>query len=168
MKRFRRFNCPFKRNWVLLSTFFLLNACGGGGGGSDNTVSNVVSTGAPVSTQANSVPSVSAGVDQSVNEGEIVQIIAAADDPDGDSLSYLWVQLSGMSVTLGNVNQSHMSFFAPHLEGTTSENLTFQLTVSDNKGGISTDDVTVTINRATEISLSGYALHSFSTPRSHR
>ena len=118
----KQFNGSIKRIWVLLLTFFLLNACGGGGGGSDNTVSNVVSTSTPVITQTNSVPSLSVGADQSVNEGEIVQIIAAADDPDGDSLSYLWVQLSGMSVTLGNINHSHMSFFAPHLEEKTSEN----------------------------------------------
>ena len=162
--RMKVFNSSIERSWFLLLTFFLLNACGGGGGGgSDNIVSNAVSTSTPVITQTNSVPSVSVGVDQSVIEGEIVQIVAAADDPDGDLLSYLWVQLSGMSVTLGNVSQSHMSFFAPHLEGKTSENLTFQLTVSDNKGGVSTDDVIVTINKATEISLSGYARYELPT-----
>ena len=162
--RMKVFNSSFKRSWFLLLIFFLLNACGGGGGGgSDNIVSNAVSTSTPVITQTNSVPSVSVGVDQSVIEGEIVQIVAAADDPDGDSLSYLWAQLSGMSVTLGNINQSHMSFFAPHLEEKTSENLTFRLTVSDNKGGVSTDDVTVTINKATEISLSGYARYELPT-----
>ena len=86
--RMKVFNSSFKRSWFLLLTFFLLNACGGGGGGgSDNIVSNAVSTSTPVITQTNSVPSVSVGVDQSVIEGEIVQIVAAADDPDGDSLS---------------------------------------------------------------------------------
>jgi len=55
-------------------------------------------------------------------------------DPDGDSITYSWVQTAGPTVTLAGINTKTAAFTAPMLTGGVGGpvNLTFQLTVSDN------------------------------------
>ena len=69
---------------------------------------------------------------------------SGSSDPDGDTLTYAWTQTAGTTVTLSDAAVVSPTFTAPS-SGTT---LTFQLTVTDSYGAVSTtSDVTVTLNR---------------------
>ena len=99
----------------------------------------------------NHPPVADAGPDQTVPpvvEGETVTLDGTgSSDPDsGDSItSYLWKQTGGTPVTLSNITNEMPIFVAPptDLTGTT---LTFQLTVTDNGGLESSDEVSITID----------------------
>jgi len=94
----------------------------------------------------NLLPTASAGPDQVVNEGEMVTLDGSASaDPDGDSLSFSWSQTAGPAVTLSGSNTMHPSFTAPQV-GPGNALLTFQLTVSDGRGGTGSDSVNITVN----------------------
>lgn len=100
-------------------TLALLSACGGG----VETVENPV---------GNRPPVVSAGADQNVTEGTDVTLDGSGStDPDGDALSYEWVQLSGPAVTLDSASTSVTGFVAPDVAAGSAQTLVFQLTVSD-------------------------------------
>ncbi|MEW5737618.1 MAG: M36 family metallopeptidase [Myxococcota bacterium] len=62
-----------------------------------------------------------------------------AEDPDGDPLSFTWLQTSGTPVTLSNGD----TFTTP--EVTDTEVLGFRVTVEDGNGGADFDDMTVTV-----------------------
>ena len=91
----------------------------------------------------NDAPSADAGVDQSVSEGALVQLSGAGSDPEGQGLSYQWVQTSGPAVTLSDPQAANPSFTAP--QGLSNSDLTFELRVSDGTN-TSVDTVTVTVN----------------------
>ena len=67
-------------------------------------------------------------------------------DPDGDSLTYEWTQVSGPAVPLRHENASspQAQFDRPR----TDQMLTFQLRVSDESGAASEDTVTLTFRNA--------------------
>jgi large repetitive protein len=98
----------------------------------------------------NNAPSASAGANQTVDERTLAQLHGSGTDPDGDTLSYHWVQVSPATplVVLSNANDSSPTFIAPEVIADTT--FTFQLTVSD--GLLSaTSSVSVTVrnvNRA--------------------
>jgi len=87
-------------------------------------------------------PSADAGPDQSgVFRNATVQLNGAgSSDPDGDPLTYAWVQMAGPAVTLNNASVP-VANFTPTGLGT----YTFQLTVDDGMGANSTDEVTATV-----------------------
>ena len=119
---------------VLLLT---LSACGGGGGGS--------TPGGGGTT--NRAPVANAGADQSVDEQLGVTLDGTgSSDPDNDSLTYLWTQTGGASVTLANPNASQASFNGPDVGIGSSTTLTFALRVSDSAGAINTDTVDIVVN----------------------
>ena len=92
----------------------------------------------------NDAPSVDAGIDQNVNEGDSVVLAATANDPEGQGLTYTWTQVSGPSVALTGATGAAPTFTAP--EGLANTSLVFQVAVSD---GTSTtiDTVTIDVNR---------------------
>jgi large repetitive protein len=90
----------------------------------------------------NTIPTVSVGPDQSVLEGDTVQLTSAVSDEDGDALTYSWVQTSGPSVELSDANSASPTFEAPDISGT--DEITFELTVSDGIDEV-TDSVVINV-----------------------
>ncbi len=82
-------------------------------------------------------------------EGNTVSLNASSsNDPDGDSLIFVWTQTSGANVTINNGSTSIASFMAPQVTG--SATLEFEVTVTDPSGDSSKATVTVTVNDAPE------------------
>jgi len=105
---------------LVLSTSLLLTACGDGG-------SDAPSNPLPPTNRA---PSANAGANQVVTELTNVDLDgSASQDPDGDMLSFTWLQTAGPNVTLSDANAEQPSFPAPDVAVPTV--LTFQLTVDD-------------------------------------
>jgi hypothetical protein len=128
-------------------TFTLNGGCGDG-----VTVSVSVSNGAsgtyPANIQCsgNLAPTANAGADQTVIEGTTVTLDGSGStDPDGNTLTYSWAQTSGTTVTLSDKNVAKPTFTAPSISTTEREILSFELTVSDGKGGTSKDSVTIVV-----------------------
>jgi hypothetical protein len=98
-----------------------------------------------VNPKPNSPPTVNAGTDQKVIEGQAVQLHAAASDPDSDPLSYAWTQPAGLNVVLAGGASANASFTAPTVDTLAQAAMTFTVTVSDGKGGIAIDSVNVRV-----------------------
>jgi hypothetical protein len=85
-----------------------------------------------------------AGSDQTVNSGDIVKLDAnRSKDPDGEIVSFSWIQISGPSVVLNGHNALTPSFTAPTVES--NSELKFSLTVTDDNGNTSSPSI-VTVN----------------------
>jgi hypothetical protein len=122
---------------------FQLTVNDGHGGTATDTVTVHVSN-------VNQAPTANAGGDQTVNEGANVSLNGnGSSDPDGDTLTYAWIQQSGPSVTLSGANTATPSFTAPQV-GPAGADLTFQLTVNDGNGGTATDTVMVHVNNVNQ------------------
>jgi parallel beta-helix repeat protein len=91
----------------------------------------------------NQPPVVNAGPDQTMTLPVVsVQLNGSATDPDGYIASYKWTKVSGPETFL----LSSTSITAPTITGLTTGTYVFRLTVTDNSGGITTDDIVITIN----------------------
>ncbi|MBN1346349.1 MAG: peptidylprolyl isomerase, partial [Phycisphaerae bacterium] len=89
-------------------------------------------------------PVADAGEAKTVLDGaKVVLDGSGSADPDGDSLVYQWRQLAGPSVILVNAGTANAYFHAPAVLA--SAVLTFQLTVSDDKGSRDSASVSVTV-----------------------
>jgi len=93
----------------------------------------------------NNAPVASAGIDQTVGEGELVFLDGSgSSDPDGDELSYQWTQTGGILVSLSDATVVNPSFTAPS-SITQDEVLTFEIVVSDGEFSSMPDAVNVTV-----------------------
>jgi hypothetical protein len=111
---------------------------------SDSATSS--STTLTVTEPPNQPPTADAGTDQTVNEGDSVNLDGSgSSDPDGTIDSYSWTQTAGTQVTLSDASSATPSFTAPDV-GADGDTLTFELTVTDNDGETATDTVNVQVN----------------------
>lgn len=102
--------------------------------------------------EQNRAPQISLDVPAQVNAGATVQLKASATDADGDALTYQWTQLTGPAVTVSNATSAQASFIAPN----TASDLSFQLTVTDSRGGRSQSNASVqvvAVNTAPKVAL---------------
>lgn len=96
-------------------------------------------------TKDNRPPQADAGDQQQVSEGEAVVLNAGGSmDPDNDPIHMVWIQSLGPTVTLTDAQTTHPKFTAPDV-GREGATLTFQLTVTDDKGLKDTDSCTVAV-----------------------
>ncbi len=91
----------------------------------------------------NIAPTANAGADAAEDERAIVALSGSGADSDGSIVSYLWTQTSGTVVSIENSDGESASFVGPSVD--IEEDLTFQLSVTDNKGEVSSDSVTITM-----------------------
>ena len=97
-----------------------------------------------VAGSANDPPSVDAGPDRIVGEGDTVTLSGTASDDDGtDTLAYLWIHDSALDLHLDGANTTTVSFTAPQVPSNTTA--TFTLTATDPHNATSSDTATVTI-----------------------
>jgi hypothetical protein len=104
---------------------------------------------------ANRNPTVDAGTDvDPAYETLNTTLHAAANDPDGDPLTYAWVQTAGKAVTyVGGTNAANLTFTVPLVDTVAEAGLTFQVTVNDGKGGVVSDSVNVRARIIGDVSL---------------
>ncbi len=95
---------------------------------------------------ANVAPTVDAGADQAVTVGAPATVTAAAEDPNGDPVTFAWTITSrptGSTAALSATNTASVSI-TPDVAG----EYVLQVTVSDGRGGQASDDVRVTATAA--------------------
>ena len=94
----------------------------------------------------NGPPIADAGPDQTVPQNVFVNLIGKGSDPEDTKLKYQWSQVSGIPVTLHTRTLQEVYFVSPFIDSD-SEDLVFQLRVTDSDGNYDTDDVTVTVSK---------------------
>lgn len=84
-----------------------------------------------ITVPGNRSPVAAAGADQTVRGGSTVTLNAGtSSDPEGDPLTYQWVQTAGPSVVLTGANTATPTFVAP-AGGSGNQTLSFRVTVTD-------------------------------------
>ncbi len=101
------------------------------------TILNVIS---------NSMPSVDAGSNQTVQENSTVTLSGTASDADDDPLTYLWSHDSDLTIALSDAASLSASFTAPQVDSDTT--ITFTLAAYDETSN-ATDTTSVTITDST-------------------
>ena len=98
---------------------------------------------------ADFAPSANAGSDQLVQPGDLVTLDGSASFySDGEVTSYLWEQSSGPDVVLSTDVEAVATFTFPDVTETTE--LVFELSVTDDGGNISSDEVNITAYMLTQ------------------
>ena len=97
-----------------------------------------------VSGLPDSLPSVDAGPDQTVPEGDAVTLNGTATGSDaGDALTYLWSHNSTLPISLADQNAVDTTFVAPDISANTT--VTFTLTATDQHNATASDTVDISI-----------------------
>lgn len=94
-----------------------------------------------IAAVTNRVPTASAGANQNVPVGAVVNLMGSGTDPDGDPLTFAWSSTAkplASSATVVNANAGQASF-VPDASGVYD----FRLTVTDNRGGSASATVRV-------------------------
>lgn len=94
---------------------------------------------------SNNPPVANAGNDRNVAENILVKLEGTGMDPDGDKIKYSWAQKSGKTVDLYERASYSVYFTSPFIQSA-SEELVFELTVTDSHGLSDTDDVSVNVS----------------------
>ncbi|HUQ92225.1 MAG TPA: OmpA family protein [Bryobacteraceae bacterium] len=95
----------------------------------------------------NDAPVADAGPDQlGITAGQVTLDGSASFDPEGDPITFQWIQVAGPSVSLAGANTRQATFTAA--EGQT---YAFRLTVADDKGASSVARVNVTTQRTAQV-----------------
>ncbi len=94
----------------------------------------------------NSMPSVDAGSDQTVQENSAVTLSGTASDADDDPLTYLWSHDSDLIIALSDAASLSTSFTAPQVDSDTT--ITFTLAAYDETSN-ATDTTSITITDST-------------------
>ncbi|HEY0750125.1 MAG TPA: PKD domain-containing protein, partial [Chitinophagaceae bacterium] len=98
-----------------------------------------------VNAAANQPPAVNAGPDKSITlPTSSVSLSGSASDPDGSIASYQWTKVSGGAATITSPSSASTT-----ITGLVQGSYVFRLTVTDNGGATASDDVSVTVNAAT-------------------
>ncbi len=126
----------------------------------------------PTTPAPNQAPSAQAGADKTITlPKNYITINGNGSDPDGTIVSYAWTKISGPSAGLSGKNTKNLKV-TKMKRGV----YVFRLTVTDNGGLTSTDDVKVTVNAAitglpinvsSAVSAGGkayYVVQNFGTP----
>ena len=132
----------FQSSFLVVTSILALMACGGGSGSSGG--STPPPQGGGTTTPTNAAPTASISVsDMAPNEGLKTTLDASeSSDPDGDSITYAWTQLSGPDLVLSAPSSAQTDISVPNLTADTSARI--QLQVSD--GTLtSTQEVTLTL-----------------------
>ncbi|NQZ10680.1 MAG: hypothetical protein HRT35_26310 [Algicola sp.] len=99
-------------------------------------------------------PVANAGADQNILDLSDVTLSGSGSDEDGSIVSYQWSQLTGTPVSLADANAAIATFTMPVIS--TTETLSFELTVTDNLGATASDlvDLVVTSGALANLSFS--------------
>ena len=94
----------------------------------------------------NIAPIADAGSDQTVAKKTTVYLNGSnSSDSDGTIINYHWTQISGKTVKLKNTNSAIANFYSPRVKRDRTKTLKFELTVTDELGATSSDQVTINV-----------------------
>ena len=111
----------------------------------DGAVNSIVDDVVITVKQINKAPTANAGIDQTVNAGEIVTLDGSHSfDPNNDHLTFKWEAPTG--ITLSSTSIAKPSFTTPEVSQDTQ--LIFTLIVNDGKTDSSIDQVVVTVRKS--------------------
>ncbi len=111
--------------------------------GSNATLRVNIGDGTGINNSPNSV----SGASQTVASGAQVTLNGSqSNDPDGDAITYAWIQTAGTAITLNSADMANAGFTAPTV---TSDTLfRFELSVTDAGGLSNTSMTSVTVSRS--------------------
>ena len=114
-----------------------------GGAVADGSGNRIEPATVPITLTANLPPTVDAGPDRTIPEGDAVTLNGTASDPDGDDLAYRWSHDSALNVTLAGATSLSPSFVAPQVTSNTT--VTFTLTATDGHNATAADSLNLTV-----------------------
>ena len=92
----------------------------------------------------NLTPEVDAGEDDAIYDTQTLVLAGYARDPDGETLTVQWTQISGPTATLTNADSIELTFEPPSVESVTD--IVLQLSVTDADEATVVDYLTVTVS----------------------